>query len=356
MVHKNGFLALGVATLVGAAVTITETKAEESTSGVTWGAFLDTYYAFDFNQPAAGLNRTFTTQPARHNELNINLAYIEAKVERDRVHGRVAFQVGTSVELNYAAEVQNDGSPSMLRHLQEAYVGYQLGEKTWIDAGIMFSHIGLESFISKDNLSYTRSLVADYSPYYQTGIRLTHDFTDRLKGQLLLLNGWQNILEKNAGKAAGSSLSYSLSPEITVVYNTFFGKELGFRQFHDLLIKYNPSESWSLGLQGDYGHETQTVAGASGAWYGFALVGKYQWTRPVALTSRIERYSDPQAIMTGVDFRTWGASLGVDITLYQNIWWRTEVRKFSSAKPVYISDSGFKTRDTFFVTSLSTAF
>ena len=46
----------------------------------------------------------FTTQPARHNEFNVNLAFIDAKHEGARVHGRVALQAGTSVRSNYAGE------------------------------------------------------------------------------------------------------------------------------------------------------------------------------------------------------------------------------------------------------------
>ena len=45
----------------------------------------------------------------------------------------------------------------------------------WIDAGIFFSHIGSESWISRDNPTNTRSLAADFTPYYETGIRCHRD-------------------------------------------------------------------------------------------------------------------------------------------------------------------------------------
>jgi|YNPBryulayer2012_1023412.scaffolds.fasta_scaffold45430_1 hypothetical protein len=78
----------------------------DSTTSITFGAFLDSYYAFDFNQPA-DRNRIFTTQPARHNEFNINLAFVEATVSSDRFRGRLALQTGTSVQFNYAGETTN---------------------------------------------------------------------------------------------------------------------------------------------------------------------------------------------------------------------------------------------------------
>ena len=43
----------------------------------------------------------FTTQPARHNEFNVNLAFVEAKLDGQRVARPLALQAGTSVQSNY---------------------------------------------------------------------------------------------------------------------------------------------------------------------------------------------------------------------------------------------------------------
>ena len=57
---------------------------------VTFGGFVDAYYAWDFGRPPsfdrsfAG-GTVFTTQPARHNEFNVNLAFVEAKIDAPRV-------------------------------------------------------------------------------------------------------------------------------------------------------------------------------------------------------------------------------------------------------------------------------
>jgi hypothetical protein len=74
----------------------------DTTTRVTFGGFVDAYYAWDSSRPAtrdrsfAG-GALFTTQPARHNEFNVNLAFLDAKLEAPRVHGRLAVQFGTSV-------------------------------------------------------------------------------------------------------------------------------------------------------------------------------------------------------------------------------------------------------------------
>ena len=91
---------------------------------VVFGAFIDTYFAWDFGQPDS-FDRPYTTQPARHDEFNVNLAFLEAKLTGEKVRGRVALQAGTSVQANYAGE-PNVGSVSgddLARIIQEAWVG-----------------------------------------------------------------------------------------------------------------------------------------------------------------------------------------------------------------------------------------
>ena len=61
---------------------------------VSFGGFVDGYYAYDFGRPK-NIDRVFTTQAVRHNEFNVNLAYVEAKLSGARVRGRLALQAGT---------------------------------------------------------------------------------------------------------------------------------------------------------------------------------------------------------------------------------------------------------------------
>ena len=155
-------------------VSIAHAQPSDTTTKIRVNGFIDTYYAYDINRPADG-ERRFTTQAVRHNEANTNLAWIGVSAERRRMRARVALQAGTSVQVNYAGEprIGATSGPDVSRFLQEAVVGAQLSDKVWIDAGIYYSYIGLEGWSSSDNPTYTRSLVADYSPYYLSGAKLT---------------------------------------------------------------------------------------------------------------------------------------------------------------------------------------
>src|SRR5215210_6486735 len=119
---------------------------------VTIQAFADAYYAFDFQRPP-NRDRAFTTQPARHNEFNVNLAFVGIRVASAKARGRVAVQTGTSVQSNYAGEptVGAVSGADVTRFLQEGTIGARVTPNLWIDGGVFLSHIGAESWISSDN-------------------------------------------------------------------------------------------------------------------------------------------------------------------------------------------------------------
>ena len=206
---------LGVLAALASRVAAAQSAPPDTALKVAFGGFVDTYYAYDLGRPRT-LDRsfadgtTFTTQPARHNEFNINLAYVEALLAGSRVHGRLALQAGTSVQSNYGAEptLGTVSGPSLSRFIQEAYAGYRVMPSLWVDGGVFYSHMGLESWASKDNLTYTRSLVAEYSPYYSSGVRAVWQATPNLTARLDVVNGWQNISE-TMERIAGSSAPHS---------------------------------------------------------------------------------------------------------------------------------------------------
>ena len=194
---------------------------------MTFGGFVDTYYAYDFNRPPAIDRCVYDATCAATTSSTSTSRTSKRRISGDRVRGRLALQSGTSVQANYAGEprIGQYSGPDLSRLIQEAFVGYQLAPSLWIDGGIFFSHIGEESFISRDNPTYTRSFVADYSPYYQSGVRLTWQPASRLTAQLDALNGWQNISETNSGKSGGVRLDYQASPNLVVSYYNFVGNE-----------------------------------------------------------------------------------------------------------------------------------
>lgn len=325
---------------------------------VRFSGFVEGYYAYDFNSPPNG-DRAFTTQPARDNEFNINLAFVEAILEREKTRGRFALQAGTSVQSNYSAEPTR-GSVSggeLSRHIQEARIGYKVGTNTWLDGGVFFAHVGSESFISRDNLTLTRSLVADYSPYYLSGVKLTHSFNERLTGLLLVTNGWQNISENNKDKTIGTGIEYA-AETFSIAYNTLIGTEISpplqgvdrrntFRHFHNLILKSKNLGSLELIGQYDLGFQDRREAPGESSWAGATLMARYKLNDTQGVSARIEHYRDADqvVVVTGRDqgMSAFGGSIGFDQNLDTGFVWRTEIRHLNATSGVFPNGSNDRT-------------
>jgi len=358
-------------TKVASGVDSTKQAVVDTAVKITVGAFVDGYYAYDFDRPR-NFDRSYTTQPARHNEFNINLAFVEAKLDGARVHGRIALQAGTSVQANYAGEpaVGSVSGPSVSRFIQEAFAGYKVANKLWIDGGIFFSHIGNEGFISRDNWTYSRSLVADYTPYYEAGVRAVWQATPTVTATAVVINGWQNISENNSDKAVGIRLDYAPNARVTVSYDNFVGNEQPdsvrsrLRVFNEVIAKVQLTDAFGLSASGDYGLQRRATGSGNDTWHGAVLLGRYQLTSVVALNGRVEYFGDPGQVLISVPvgasaFRSSGASVGVDVSPEPRIVWRTELRGFGARNPVFPSRSGvnkFLKNDGFAVTSVGLTF
>lgn len=330
------------------------------------GGFLDTYYAYDFNNPKLH-ERSYTTQPVRHNEFNVNLAYIDAVLKREKTRGRLALQYGNSVTKNYAGEPTQGATsgPRDAQVFQEAFIGTKIGNKTWLDMGIFLGNIGAESWISKDNYTYTRSLNLDYVPYYSSGLRLEHQLSEKETVQLQLLNGWQNISENNQGKAIGMQYKNVLSDTWTFTYNNFFGDEEvtsapnpRFRSYHNFFLNYNHSQAWQYIFAFDFGHQSQKQNDGVDGWYATTFTARRIIDEKDSLSLRAEYYNDRHDANVGTNtangFQVVSASVNFDRKLDETILWRTELRGFYSKDKIYPEGTnGLNRIDGFLVSSLA---
>ncbi len=298
------------------------------------GAFVDAYYLNNNNLPKS-TERKFTTQGVRNNEFNINLAHIDAKVDEEKYRGRLALQWGTSVNTNYAGEVSKDvgSNQNSVRNLQEAHVGFRILKSTWIDGGIFFGNIGRESWISHVNWNYTRAFALDYVPYYSTGVKLSHEFSDKLSIQLQILNGWQIITDNNRDKSFGSQIKYIFSPHLTLTLNQYAGNDAPdnerrqLRLYNNTILDWNPLDWLSLSGQFDVGAQKakqslvyqpwlqeyyssvftspyrDTAASAYRQWYHGTFWISFKLSPDYRLSFRVERMYDPLQVVASTGTR-----------------------------------------------------
>jgi hypothetical protein len=358
-------LGLGLSFLTG---TYTAALGQTSDTAVTVviGGFIDGYYDYDFGRPT-NFDRPFTTQAARHNEFNVSLAFIEARLAGPRIRGRLALQAGTAVQSNYAAEptMGSVSGSALSRFLQEAVVGYEITPSLWIDAGIYFSHIGMESFISRDNLTYTRSLSSDFTPYYASGAKLTWQVSPKITALVAVMNGWQNVSENNQDKAVGMRVDYTRSSTTTFSYYDFLGNEAAsgrLRVFNGVGLKTYLTSALTVQANLDYGTQQKASASGHSSWYSSGLVGKLQVSSVLGLSARIERYHDPDQVIvvTGLPapFDVSTASVGIDVSPLHGsrLLWRSEARGTWARNPIFPDESvapGLSRNNYVVVTSLA---
>lgn len=348
--------------LLSLAVVPSLLAAQGSAPTVKVGGFVDAYVGWDTGRPA-DQNRAFTTQAARHAEFGINLAHVELTLAGERVRGRLALQAGTSVQANYAGETRQGalGGPDLARHLQEAVAGVRVAPGLWLDGGVFFSHIGQESWISRDNPTYTRSFTAEYTPYYGSGLKATWSPSATVTAQLHLVNGWQNITETNEDKALGGRIDWTPVPGVTVGWAAFRGNERTdslpsrTRMLHQLFAKVAPVSG--LTLWGTVDRGTERGGGDPAAWWSATLVGEVRVGARTSIAGRVERYVDRDGVLIPLPdpqgFDVTSGSLGLNLRLPEGLLWRSEVRLFRSGGAIWPDGAGLARRTALAVTSLA---
>lgn len=302
---------------------------------------VEVYYGYDFNQPPNHTRPPFVYSHNRANEVNVNLAYIKGHYSAERIRATLAIAAGTYVNANYATEP--------VKSLNEANIGVKLSGKKelWLDAGILISHIGFESAHSPSCWTLTRSILADNSPYYETGAKLGYTTDDgRWYMAALVLNGWQRIqrVPTSSWLSGGTQLTYTPSDKVTLNYSTYIGDDKpdslsALRIFHDLYGIFNLTDKFGLTGGIDFGMQERLIQSGWSDWVGAAIIARYKFSEKTALAARGEYYLDRDGVIitTGTPngFNTVGASLNFDFYIMKAVLWRVEMKIWDSEDAIF---------------------
>ncbi|UOE46567.1 porin [Mucilaginibacter sp. SMC90] len=332
---------------------------DTKTPPLTVSGYIETYYNYDFNRVGNNTIPPFLYNFNRTNEVNLNLGLIQASYNTDRVRANVALAAGTYMNANYAAE------SGVMKNLYQANIGFRLSAKSnlWLDAGIMPSHIGWESAIGKDNLTLSRSLAAENSPYFESGAKLGYTSpSGKWYLSAMVLNGWQRIQrpDGNTTPAFGTQVTFKPSAYITLNSSSFAGNDKPdslrrMRYFHDLYGTFQLSDKWLVIAGFDIGAE-QKDKGSSRfyTWYTPDLIVRYAMSKTVAIAARAEYYHDPNGVIVSTNaggLRSWGYSANLDYHILDNLLWRIELRDLSNRDDIFIKRNGDSTNNNLFVTT-----
>lgn len=320
-------------------------QADSSKQAIQLSIYAEVYYAYDVNNPENNNRPDFIYSFHRHNEVNLNLGVIKASYNNQKVRSSLAVMAGTYVIANMANE------PNGLKNIYESNIGLKLSKKhnLWLDAGVFESHIGFESPIGANCWNLTRSILADNSPYYETGAKVSYaDSSGKWRVSGLLLNGWQRIqrFPGNNTPAFGHQVVYTPKPGMLFNSSSYIGSNFPdalrkMRYYHDFYMQFSFTQKLDFVFGFDIGFE-QTAKRSKNyyTWYAPLAIFRYSASQQLKLSARCEYFSDPKQVViqsiSNNGFRTWGYSLNVDYAITPHVLWRTEARQFVAKDALFM--------------------
>ena len=310
---------------------------------VSFSGYLDIFYAYDFNEPKTDFRQPFLYSFNRHNEFNLNLGLIKVSAKHLKYRANIVMQAGTYVMDNYANE------ETALKYINEGNVGLSLNKKNnlWLDVGILGSIIGFESAISKDSWTLTRSLLAENSPYFLSGAKLTYNPNEHWEMAALVCNGWQRIKKVSGSSipAFCSQIKYIKSDKLTFNWSTFIGTDdpdttRRMRYFNNFYVQSQLSKKFGFIAGFDIGAQQLKKESASySIWYSPVVIFRYIWNDKWTSALRAEHYQDKDGVIINTGsingFKTRGISLNFDYSQFKNIVWRIEGRWLTSSDKIF---------------------
>jgi len=287
--------------------------------------------------------------------LALNLVYLNMAYEGQRLFVRGGLMGGTYAWENLASE------PPLLRHIQEACVGWKpdINGRIEVLAGIFPSHIGAETVRGVDGYTLTRSIQADNSPYYESGMQVSFTSPEgKYKGAFLFLNGWQRMTVPARFRSPALGHSFSCTGRSwrlgshSIIGPARQDDLRSLRLFHNFQMETTFGEDFSLLAVIDVGWAPFT---AGGLWWSPTLMARLVPSPNWRIALRGEWFQDPARVITPSSLSTaleaGGLSFNLDWRLTPVLWWRAECRSFLAPQPLFFTEHNTPTRYYFALTT-----
>lgn len=282
-------------------------------AGWRYGAYLDIGGIVNFNVPENNLWRSRATA-SRHNQAapNMVLAYVRKDVsEASRWGMELGAQGGyDSVDFAFLQGESKVGGADVLRHVHRANVSYlaPLGNGLTVTAGLFNSLMGYESLYARDNTNYTRSWIADNTPYMMFGVNAAYPVNDRLTVTTFVINRYYHLAYTVAQPSYGGKWSYALTPRLTAMQTLYWGPDqtdasLEFwRLYGNHILEWKGDE---VTVAASYDVGTENIADQPGSPRAFVMGGnlmvKWHVAGPWSVALRPEFYWDRNGRWTGAE-------------------------------------------------------
>lgn len=318
--------------------------------------YVDTYYSYDDDKNGNSLRQFSAIAPYRE-EFRLNIAQVSLKYNDEKVRGNITLQYGDIPAVNW---------PSSQQFIQEAYAGFSPAKNLWIDAGFFLTHIGAEGVLPKSNFLTSMSLPVYYEPFFQSGVRVSYDFSKKVYGTVHLLNGYNVFADNNKNKSAGITFGVKPSDKIEIIYNNLLGNEINtgspgkLRIYNNLILKLFPAKKLDIIISGDAAFQENSKIDDSTA-YGNLYSGlasmRYRFSNKFSASLRGEVYMDNDGILSGIftdnagkqtGLKAYGITFGIEVRPVPQAYFRIESRYLITDKEQEIFTDGTKQKNSRF--------
>jgi len=288
---------------------------ESGTTGLPpgwhYGGFIDLGYSLDFNFPENHLFRNRSTTP-RVNELDLNMGavYLRKDASEQSRWGMELMPQGGQDALNFGfgTNLPHLEGSSWLRQFGLANMSYlaPAGNGLTLQAGIFNSFIGYESLWAKNNFTYTRAWIADYSPYLMLGANAQYTFNDQWAGAIFVVNEYFHLQNANSLPSYGGQVSYKPTSQWLFKETLYYGPDQSdtslefWRVFADSIVEWK-GDDVTVALDHQIGtQKSATAPGNPRQFYmGGALSARWHIEGPWSVAVRPEFYWDRNGLQTG---------------------------------------------------------
>jgi hypothetical protein len=302
--------------------------------------YVDTYYSYDDDKNGNPV-RQFTAIAPYREEFRLNIAQVSLKYNDAKVHGAITLQYGDIPAVNWPANQQ---------FIQEAYAGFSPAKRFWIDAGYFLTHIGAEGLLPKGNFLTSLALATYYEPFYQSGIKVSYEFSPKVYACIHLLNGYNVFTDNNKNKSIGLTLGYKPKDNIEVIYNNLIGNEIPSgiagktRIYNNLVVKLSPAKKVDILLGGDVAMQENsglTDSSSSAVMYSGLAAIRFKPSSKFSVSVRGEIFNDKDGFLSGTftdnagkqtGLIAYGITLGFELRPVENGYFRIESRYLTADK------------------------
>lgn len=296
-------------------------------------AYMDVYYSYDYIKEYSKPDtvRIFSSFAPYNNEFRLNLAYVLMRYENDKVRANLGFRAGDMPLLLTPVDKR------FIQYIKEANFGTKLGEKTWLDLGYMPNPVGIESSVAIDNFLSSISLCGYLEPSSLLGIKLSHEFSKKLRAALLVYNSYSIASANNNNKVLAINLKYTPSDDFLLTFNSTFGDEgediVKLNSYNNIFCKYSYKNKVDFIAQLDFsaqGNSQKTDSTQTAYMVSGLAVLRYKISPKFNISSRFDYISDPDGFMSNGEggskdnLKAYSFTLGIEYRPFENIFFRIE--------------------------------